>query len=294
MTRVAVIGLGAMGSRMARRLLEAGHEVTVWNRTSSRADPLAARGAIVAASPAKAASQVDVIITMVANPSALQAVTEGPEGVAAGMTGSATLIEMSTVGPAAVSGLASVLPDGVGLLDAPVLGSLAEAESGALTIFVGGSAALAEQWTALLAVLGTPLYVGPRGAGAAAKLVANSTLFGILGILGEALALARGLGLSDEAAFSVLAVTPLAAQAQRRMSAIASGQYPPRFPLALAHKDANLIVEAAAAAGIDIPLARAAHTWLADAAAAGRADQDYTAILAQILTLRPHQSRPGS
>lgn len=294
MAKVAVIGLGAMGSRMAYRLMDAGHAITVWNRTPSRVDPLAARGATVAASPAEAASQVDVAITMVANPAALQAVTEGPEGVAAGIAGSATLVEMSTVGPDAVSRLASVLPDGVGLLDAPVLGSLAEAESGALTIFVGGPAPLAEQWQPLLAVLGTPLYVGPRGAGAAAKLVANSTLFGVLGILGEALALARGLGLSDEAAFAVLAATPLAAQAQRREPAIASGQYSPRFPLALAHKDATLVIEAAAALGIDMRLGRAAQTWLADAAATGWANQDYTAILARILTSRPHQPPPGS
>lgn len=294
MTRVAVIGLGAMGSRMARRLIDAGHAVTVWNRTPSRADPLAALGANIAASPAEAASQTEAAITMVANPAALQAVTEGPAGIATGISSSATLIEMSTVGPDAISRLASFLPDGVGLLDAPVLGSLAEAEAGALTIFVGGPTPLAERWRPLLEVLGTPLHVGALGAGAAAKLVANSALFGILGILGEALALARGLGLTDEAAFDVLAATPLAAQAQRRKTAIVSGQYPPRFPLSLARKDASLVVEAAAAAGLDLRHARAAYTWLAEAAAAGHSDQDYTALLAHILAARQLLPDPGS
>src|SRR6516162_6077670 len=101
MTSIAVIGLGAMGSRIARRLLDAGHAVTVWNRTRAKADPLAARGARAAASPAEASSQAEIVITMVADPVALQAVTDGPEGILAGISGRATLIEMSTVGPAA-------------------------------------------------------------------------------------------------------------------------------------------------------------------------------------------------
>lgn len=283
MTKVAVIGLGAMGSRIARRLLYAGHELAVWNRTRAQAERLAELGATPAATPAEAASQAEVVITMVSDPTALQAVAEGATGIAAGIGGTATLIEMSTVGPASVSRLAAMLPDGVGLLDAPVLGSLAETESGALTIFVGGPASLADRWMPLLAALGTPLHVGPLGAGAAAKLVANSTLFGVLCVLGEAAALARGLGLSDETALAVLSATPLAAQAQRRWPAIQSGQYPPRFPLALARKDADLIIAAAAAASVDVRLARAAQSWLADASHAGWAEQDYTAVLARIL-----------
>jgi 3-hydroxyisobutyrate dehydrogenase-like beta-hydroxyacid dehydrogenase len=266
--------------------MDAGHEVTVWNRTRAKAAPLAALGATAAATPAEAASQAEVVITMVADPVALQAVTGGPAGVLAGISGRATLIEMSTVGPAAVSRLATTIPGDVGLLDAPVLGSLSEAETGALTIFVGGPLALVERWTPLLQVLGSPLHLGPLGAGATAKLVANSTLFGVLGILGEAVALARGLGLTDEALFATLATTPLATQAQRRRPAIESGEYPPRFPLALAHKDADLMLEAAAAVGVDMRLGRAVETWLADSEDAGWATQDYTAILARIVTSR--------
>jgi 3-hydroxyisobutyrate dehydrogenase/2-hydroxy-3-oxopropionate reductase len=282
-TSVAFIGVGAMGSRMARRLVEAGHEVAVWNRTRAKADRMADLGARPAATPAEAVRRAEIVVTMVADAPALQAVTDGPTGIAAGVVGSATVVEMSTVGPAGVLRLASALPEGVGLLDAPVLGSLAEAESGALTIFVGGPEPLAQRWMPLLAVLGTPRHVGPLGAGAAAKLVANSTLFGVLGVLGEAVALARGLGLSDDAAFEVLAATPLAAQAMRRRPAMESGQYLRRFPLSLAHKDADLVVEAAEAAGVDVRLARAARTWLADADDGGQVDQDYTAVLARIL-----------
>ena len=164
-----------------------------------------------------------------------------------------------------------------------MLGSIAEAEDGSLTIFVGGPDDLVERWTPLLSVLGRPLHVGERGAGAAAKLVANSTLFGALGVLGEALALAQGLGLSREAAFEVLAATPIGVQAERRRDAIESGEYPPRFSLRLARKDADLVGEAAAAAGVDLRLAAAARSWLEDAAEAGLDDQDYSAALTRML-----------
>lgn len=283
MTTIAFIGLGAMGSRMARRLVDAGYEVVVWNRTPAKSKQLIDLGARSAESPAEAASRADVVITMVSNPQALRAVTEKPAGVAAGVAGPTTVIEMSTVGPAAVSRLAAALPEGVGLLDAPVLGSVAEAESGTLSIFVGGPSDLVERWMPLLSTLGSPVHVGPLGAGAAAKLVANTTLFGVLGVLGESFALAQGLGLSRAVAFEVLSATPLAAQAQRRRTAIETGEYPARFTLSLARKDADLIVEAAAAAGVDVRLAQAARTWLADVEDAGWGARDYSAILARIL-----------
>ncbi len=271
MARVAFVGLGGMGSRLARRLLDAGHELTVWNRTPAKADEL---GAPVAANPAEAAARSELVITMVTDPPALQAVTEGPDGVAAGADEETTVIEMSTVGPAAIERLAQALRGP--LLDAPVLGSLSEAEAGTLSIFVGGEPELFERWRDLLAVLGTPLHVGSSGSGAAAKLVANTTLFGAIGVLGEALALAQALGLSRESAYEVLAATPMAAQAERRRPALESGEFPPRFPLRLARKDADLIAEQ----GLDLRLAEAARSWLAEA---GDGDQDYSAVLNRIL-----------
>ena len=271
MAKVAVIGLGGMGSRLARRLIDAGHELTVWNRTREKAEPL---GVPVADSPAEAAARSDVVITMVADPPALAAVTEGPEGVAAGADEGTTVIEMSTVGPAAIERLASVLR--ADLLDAPVLGSLSEAESGTLSIFVGGYHAVFERWQELLEALGNPIYIGPTGSGAAAKLVANSTLITVIGALGEALALADALGLSREKAFEVLGRTALAAQAERRRPVLESHEYPPRFPLRLARKDADLIHEL----GLDLRLTEAGRSWLAEA---GDGDQDYSAVLERII-----------
>jgi 3-hydroxyisobutyrate dehydrogenase/2-hydroxy-3-oxopropionate reductase len=269
--RVAVVGLGAMGSRVARRLLAAGHDLTVWNRTRASAE---AFGAPVAATPADAARRAETVITMVADPPALEAVTEGPDGIAAGADEETTVIEMSTVGPAAVERLSSLLP--AQLLDAPVLGSVGEAEAGTLTIFVGGDAGVFARQRRLLETLGTPIHVGRTGSGAAAKLVANSTLFGVIGVLGEALALAQALGLSRDTAFEVLATTPLAAQAERRRPALESGEFPPRFPLRLARKDADLIAEQ----GLDLRLTEAARSWLAEA---GDGDRDYSAVLLRIL-----------
>ncbi|RJL32108.1 NAD(P)-dependent oxidoreductase [Bailinhaonella thermotolerans] len=284
MATVGFIGLGAMGGRMARRLLDAGHSLTVWNRTPEKAEPLVRAGAIATDSPRAAATGAELVITMLATPEALREVTEGPEGVAAGVCQGAVVAEMSTVGAEAVERLVTALPEGVGLVDAPVLGSLPEAEAGTLKIFLGGPKDLADRVTPTLSALGTPLHLGPRGSGAAAKLVANSTLFGVLGVLGEALALSDALGLSREAAFQVLGATPLAAQAERRRPAVESGDYPHHFALSLARKDATLVTAAAERAGLHLRLAPAARSWLADADAAGWSDRDYSAILAYILS----------
>src|SRR6266480_2455207 len=282
MATVGVVGLGAMGGRIARRLADAGHELVVWNRDPAKTEPLAAAGAVAAASPADVARQAEAVITMVADPRALTDVTEGPEGVAAGVGEGTTVIQMSTVGPESVSRLASLLPEEA-LLDSPVLGSVSEVEAGTLNVFVGGRPELVRRWTPLLSTLGTTVHVGPVGAGTAAKLIANTTLVGVIGVLGEALALADGLGLSREAAFDVLGKTALAGQAERRRSAIDSGEYPPRFALYLARKDADLILEAAARTGTELRLTSAAGEWLADAEEAGLGEADYSAVLARIL-----------
>jgi 3-hydroxyisobutyrate dehydrogenase/2-hydroxy-3-oxopropionate reductase len=281
MSRVAVLGLGAMGSRMARRLLDAGHSVVVWNRDVTKAAPLAAAGAVAAPSPSAAASGSEAVITMLTDGDALREVVDGPSGVFAGATTPTTLIQMSTVGLEATRRLAAGLPETVELLDAPVLGSLAEVEAGSLQIFAGAPDALVEQWAPLLGALGRVRHIGPVGAGSAAKLVANASLVGVVALLGEVLALAQSVGLERDAAFDVLAATPLAAQAERRRAAIDDGDYPRRFALSLARKDADLVVEAGA--GADLRLLPAARSWYADAEADGAGELDYTAVLSRIL-----------
>jgi 3-hydroxyisobutyrate dehydrogenase/2-hydroxy-3-oxopropionate reductase len=266
---------------MARRLLDAGHALVVWNRTPDKAAELVAAGAELSAGPADAARRADVVITMVADADALRAVVEGGDGISAALDPKTTLIDMSTVGPDAVAWLEQALPEGARLLSAPVLGSLPEAEAGTFTIFAGGPAELVEEHTPLLETFGTVLHVGPFAAGQAAKLVANTTLFEAVNVLGEALALADRLGLEREAAYDVIAATPLAGQAERRRAAIESGEFPTRFRLSLARKDADLVEEAAAEA--DLRLAQATRARFLEAERDGLGDADYSVILARIL-----------
>jgi 3-hydroxyisobutyrate dehydrogenase len=281
-TSVAVIGLGAMGRRIAGRLLGQGYRVVVWSRSAGAVGALADAGAEPAADPAGAARAGDLVITMVSDDAALRDVTEGPRGAAAGI-GDGVLVQMSTVGPAALDRLAAALPAGAALLDAPVLGSIAEAEAGTLRLLVGGAEDTLARCARPLSALGTVTHLGPVGSGTAGKLTANAALFGILGLLGEVLAMARRLGLPHDAAMRVVEATPLAAQAERRAAALATGEYPVRFALPLAVKDADLIDRAAAASGADLRLVAAARSWLVDALAAG-ADRDYSAVLEHILT----------
>ncbi len=275
MAKIAVVGLGAMGSRIARRLLDAGHDLVVWNRSAEKTEPF-----VAVDSPAQAAQEADGVFVMVSDPLALREVTEGADGILAGARPGTAVIQMSTVGPADVARLASSLPEGVELVDAPVLGSLSEAEGGTLRVFAGGSVEVVEKWTPVLSSLGRVLHVGPVGAGTAAKLVANSTLLGALAVLGEALALGQKLGLASEATFEVLSATPLAAQAERRREAFETSDYPLRFALALGLKDAELI--SAAAAGTDLKVAEAVRDWFAEAVEKGAGEDDYSSILAHI------------
>jgi len=288
---IGVVGLGAMGGRIAGRLLETGHPVVVWNRDAAKAEPLVARGAEPAATPAELAAESRVVITMVSDPAALQATVSGSTGIAAGLRLGAQLVEMSTVGPAMIRHLRSQLPPEVDLVDAPVLGSVAQAERGELTLYVGGTPDAVERVSPVLGSLGTVVRIGESGTGAAAKLLANAALFVAVAAVGEAIELGHRLCLGDGVVDTVLATTPLAAEAARRRPLVDAGDYPPRFSLALAAKDARLILEAASASDAGpLPLIEGAHEWLSRAERDGRGGQDYTAMLAAITASRPPAS----
>jgi 3-hydroxyisobutyrate dehydrogenase-like beta-hydroxyacid dehydrogenase len=134
----------------------------------------------------------------------------------------------------------------------------------------------------MLEGLGTVHHLGGFGAGSAAKLVANATLINTLAAVGESLSLGRRLGLADDAVFDLLALTPLAAQAGRRRESVLHDEWPVRFELGLAGKDANLVAEAAEEIGADLRVASAAGSWFHEAAAAGLSSADYSRVLAHI------------
>ena len=195
MAKIAFLGLGQMGAPMASRLLEAGHELTVWNRTRDRAEALAARGAGVARSPAEAGTGAAFAITMLATPEALQDVVLGENGLAKGLGAGQVYIDMSTVGPDTIHSIAARLPRGVAIIDAPVRGSVPQATEGHLEIFVGAGDEDFERVRPILESLGAVMHVGGPGAGAAMKLVANLALGVSISAVGEALVLGEALGL---------------------------------------------------------------------------------------------------
>lgn len=157
---------------MAGRLIEAGHELTLWNRTLSKAEAYRGR-ARIAESPRDVARSSDAVITMVSTPEALSRTLFGEEGVVSGMRPGTTLIDMSTVGPDHIAEVTARLPEGVELIDAPVLGSVSNAADGTLKVFVGASEGSFARWREVFGAMGFPLHLGPSGSGAAMKLVAN-------------------------------------------------------------------------------------------------------------------------
>lgn len=282
MTKVAFLGLGSMGAPMAMRLVGAGHDVTVWNRSPGNTAPLRDRGARVAASPADAARDADAVFTMLADPAALDAVLFGPQGAASALRAGSAWIDCSTTGPDAFLDLARRLPAGVTAIDAPVLGSVPQATEGSLQIFVGAAPDVLARWSSVLSALGRPIHAGPMGAGAALKLVANSTLGALMTALGEALALADAFQLDTKTVLDVLENSPIGVTTRAKRALVESGEYPARFRLALAAKDMRLVNAAAAARQVDLQVARAAQGRLEAANAAQLGELDYSAVIAHI------------
>jgi len=276
-----------MGTPMARRLLRVGHDLVVWNRSSERTVTLAQEGAAVAPSPAQAAVGADFIITMVATPEALEQVLFGTAGLAASLLPGQVVIDMSTVGPDEIRSVSARLPKSAVLVDAPVRGSVPQATSGRLDIFVGATDEHYERVRPILESLGSVRLVGGPGSGAAMKLVANLALGAAIVALGEALSLGESLGLERNMLLDALADSPIGPMVGAKRTNVESGQFAPTFKLRHAAKDLRLVVEAAAARGRDLKQARANRTWLDEAAEHGAADLDFSAVVATIAETSP-------
>lgn len=229
-----------MGRPIALRLLAGGHRVRVWNRSPARSEQLAANGATVAANPQAAVDGADVVIVMLTDAGAVEAVLFGPDGAAAALRPGTVVVQMSTIGPDEVQRVAGRLPASVSFLDAPVGGSVSAARAGMLAIFAGGSANALESAAQVLKQLGSVRHCGPIGAGAAVKLVANTGLVTAVAGLHDALAVAAALGVERKTALDVLGRGPLAS-AVERVDAPGSS-----FAVALATKDAQLALRESA------------------------------------------------
>jgi 3-hydroxyisobutyrate dehydrogenase len=279
--RLAFLGLGAMGAPMAERMIGAGHEVTIWNRTRPRAEALAG-AARIADSPADAAAGVEAAITMLATPRAVEEVLFGVDGLAAALARPGALIDMSTIGPDHLAAFAARMPEGVELLDVPVLGSVSNAVDGTLKLYFGGSAEAYARWSGVLEPMGRPVRLGPAGAGQAMKLVANSTLAGLMSLAGEALALADSFALDEHLVIEALLDSPIGPALKRKLDKIESGRYTPSFKLELMHKDMGLVMDAADRRGADLPVIGDAARWVAQADANGLGGLDYSVVVAQV------------
>lgn len=268
MSTIAFLGLGRMGAPMARRVLDAGYDLTVWNRTPGRMQPLLAGGATAARTPAEAAAGADIVLTMLATPRAVEEVIFGPDGAAEGIKPQACLVEMSTIGPQAVMALRERLPAEVGLVDAPVMGSVGPAAAGKLTVLAGGDV---DQVAEVLGVFGPVVRCGALGTGAARKVVLITAALAGVTLLGEVLAVADLLGVPGEVAVDSLANGPLAGAVRRFRSTESD------FAIALAAKDLGLATDVA-----DLPQLAAARDWLRAAAADGAADEEFRHVVDHI------------
>ena len=273
MERIAVLGLGHMGTPMARRLVEQGFPVSVWNRTAGRADEVA--GATVADTPESAVAGADVVITMLTDGPAVESVLFGPSGAAAGLGAGTTLVEMSTIGPEALRAVSARLPDGVDIVDAPVAGSTQAAASGTLTILAGGSERAFAKAEPVLAALGTIRRCGGPGSGAALKLVLNTALVTALTSLADVLAVAKALGVDRADALDALRAGPLGIAVQRATAGTG------HFAVRLAAKDLDLALRGAGAGPEDLPVARAADGHLRAAVDDGRGDDDISTLIGE-------------
>jgi 3-hydroxyisobutyrate dehydrogenase-like beta-hydroxyacid dehydrogenase len=292
--KVAFVGLGRMGLPMARQLLRAGFPLTVYNRTASRALLLADDGATVVESPAEAAAGSDVVITMLADGAAVRSVVCGPEGVLVGAQPGTVLVEMSTIGPEAARRLADdAAATGVVVLDAPVSGSVAAAESATLTTIVGGARSAFDHVRPVLAAMTKEqLWLGAGGAGAAMKLALNGLIAATNQAIGEALVVAEACGIDRSAAYEAIAGSAVGSRfvEYKRDAFLRPAESPVAFTLALLHKDLQLYIELGDRLGVPLASASAAAGALSEA----RESQGDAADMAAVAQALRHTVSDGA
>lgn len=280
--RIAVLGLGAMGARMAHKLLAAGYNATVWNRTPAAADALQSRGARAATSPRDAAATCDLAIAMVRDDAASHDVwLHRKWGALGALPGEAVGVDCSTVSIAHAQMLGRAFSAvGRRFLEAPVVGSRPQAEQGALTFLAGGSDADIEAVQPAFDVMGAGVHhCGPAGAGAAMKLSVNAVFGAQVAVLGEALGFARKAGIEATRAADLLRTLPICGPAaQGALMSMATGAFAPAFPIDLVVKDFGLVKETSKSVNADTPMSAAALSVFRTALKKGFGDDNITGV----------------
>jgi 3-hydroxyisobutyrate dehydrogenase-like beta-hydroxyacid dehydrogenase len=285
MAELGYVGLGVMGSAIVRRLLDAGHTVTVWNRTREKAEPLLEAGATWAESPREVAERSEIAFTMVTNTAAVRAVTDGPDGILAGLGPGKIYVDMSTASPANTRELAEeVAAVGAQMLDAPVSGTSITVEQGKVSIMVGGDEDAFDRAKPVLEAIGPRVFhMGPNGTAVTMKIAINLSLAVQMLAFSEGVLLAEKTGISRERVVEVMLA-----------SVIASPMVVYRGPLVLGHpdevwfdchmmqKDMNLALELGRELEVPLPTTAVTNELLTAANGMGIGEKDF-AVLFDVL-----------
>jgi 2-hydroxy-3-oxopropionate reductase len=280
--RTAFLGLGTMGRPMARNLLDAGHEVIVWNRSDGAAAALVEAGARAAATPAEAASDAEVVFTCLTDGAAVREVVTGPQGVLAGADGGTVIVDHSSIDPVRAVAVAQAAAEvGCPMLDAPVSGGDRGAIDGTLSIMVGGELGAFERVRPLLEVLGaTIVRVGPSGSGQRVKAANQLLVGGIYALLSEAMLLLEDGAVDVDAALEVLA-GGLAGSAilDRKGATMRSRSFTPGATVSIQRKDLGIARELADEQGVAIPVTAVVEQLYRALDSQGGGDLDHSAVL---------------
>lgn len=294
MARLGYVGLGTMGGRVAKRLLDAGHTVTGYNRTKAKAQWLIDAGMAWADTPRQAAEAADVVFSMVTNTAALQQITDGPDGILAGLGPGKVYCEMSTVSPAFSRALAGrVAATGARLLDVPVSGSVITLESGTLSLMVGGERAVFEQVQPILLHIGPKInYVGTNGQAVLMKIAINLSLPVQILALSEGLLLAEKGGIPRQVALETMLNSVIASPALKyRAPFVLEKPAEAWFDVTMMQKDMLLAEEMGRELDVPLPSVAITNEMLTAARAMGLAREDF-AIIFEVLARMAGVSQP--
>lgn len=281
--KVGFIGIGMMGNPMSKNLINAGFELTVWNRTESKMKEIVDLGAKPAGSAKEVAQNSDVIVTMLTGPDACEAVILGENGVLEGATSGAVIIDMTTNSPEVSKQVASeVGKKGFTMLDAPVGGSIGVAAKGLLTVQVGGDRSVFEEHKDVLEAMGKNIFhVGSNGMGCYVKLVGNAMMGCNMAVFAEAMCLGAKAGVPTDIMVEVLKNTGGVSRVMElRNPNVLSGDYSAQFMLKLLFKDLGLALDAATTENVPLPIIGLVRQIYAQALVDGRGDDDFSAVAA--------------
>jgi 3-hydroxyisobutyrate dehydrogenase len=280
--KLGFIGLGNMGSRIAKRLLDHGYQLQVYDRDVAKAQAIASHGGIVAKNVLELARTADVLLSCLTNDEAVQSVYTGPEGVFAAARTGTIVLEMSTISPEISRDLHKLGSTvGVEVMDVAISGSTPAAEEGTLTLLVGGNRELFRAAEPIFQAIAKQFHLlGGPGSGTAMKLVVN-TLLGVgMQAIAEAVVLGEKAGLDRERLLEVLAKTAVITPAHvGKLARAATNNYSPQFPLRLMNKDFQLILAAAAQEHVPMPATEAAFRVNEDELAHSKNEEDFSVVL---------------